>query len=99
MTRQYFASRLADYEIEALKNMSHDLIEAYSGKTKVFAFLLIDLLFFERLESEEDVALHNKIIGMLYDMGIFHEGKEVEIAQKLIELADIPDEYKREDIL
>jgi len=97
MTKQYFKEKLELYEDSALKHMSEDMIQSYESQPKLFAEMLIRLLFFERLHGEEDRIIHNKIIEILYDMGIFMEGKELDIAEALIRFAEIPKEFKEED--
>lgn len=83
--------------MEALHNMSEDMIRGYENDDKLLTELLIRFLFFERLNNEEDRIIHNKAIEFLYDMGIFHEGKEIEVVRALMPLAEIPQEYKQED--
>lgn len=96
MTKRYFNEKMMDYSVDALQELSRDMINTYEHSPRLFAELLIRFLFFERLTNDEDRIVHNKIVEILYDMGIFQEGKEVEIANLLLGLADIPDIYKEE---
>lgn len=99
MTGEYFQERLNRYEREALAQMSRDMINAYESEPKLLTELLVRFAFFERIETEEERVMHNKAKEILYDMGIFREGRELDMVQSMLAFAEIPYIYKQEDDL
>lgn len=108
MTTAYFADMIRNYaggndvkDIEnaktILKQKSEDLRNMYYSNPKGFTDYLIRMGFFDTLESESDVALHNEMKRMLYDLGIFRRENPLDIAKVLLNQAQIPSAYIAED--
>jgi len=91
--RGYFIDQSQLYELEALKERSEDLINAYKTHPKVFAELLVRMGFFMPIKDEDDIARHNTLVTYLYDMGIFGSDNPLIVAEAFLGMAKVPDEY------